>query len=107
MKTISDRVSQLLTDRTIFREACFVNGAWIPAASGATIAVDDPATGDTIGHVPKLGRTETRAAIDAAAAALPAWRARTGKERASVLRRWFDLMMAHQDDLARLMTLEQ
>src|SRR5207245_4279604 len=66
-----------------------------------------PATGDVIGSVPRLGRAETRTAIDAAARALPAWRAKTAKERAIVLRRWFDLMMANQDDLAQLMTTEQ
>src|SRR5882762_11957296 len=97
----------VLRDSRLFREASYVDGAWLaPTAQGA-IAVDNPATGDIIGTVPKLGRAETRAAIDAAARALPAWRKKTAKERASVIRRWFDLMMANQDDLAQLMTAEQ
>ena len=78
-----------------------------PRLGGASIPVDDPATGDIIGVVPKFGRPETREAIDAAAAAYPAWRKRTAKERAAVLRRWYELILASQDDLARLMTLEQ
>src|SRR5215470_8674748 len=94
-----------LTDPRLFRQACYIDGAWID--SHATIEVDNPATGEVVGTVPKLGRDHTRAAIDAAKAAFPAWSAKTGKERASVLRRWFDLMMANQDDLARLMTTEQ
>ena len=99
-------VAALLRDRDLFREACYIDGRFV-TGSGATISVDNPATGDIIGTVPKLGRAETRQAIDAAAAALPDWRARTGKERAVILRRWFDLMMANLDDLATLMTLEQ
>ncbi len=102
---ISSRRSTLLRDPDLFREACFINGEWL--GGNATISVDDPATGETIGTVPKLGRPETRAAINAAADALVDWRARTGKERAAVLRRWYDLLLANQDDLARLMTLEQ
>jgi succinate-semialdehyde dehydrogenase/glutarate-semialdehyde dehydrogenase len=96
-----------LKDPKLFRQACYVDGAWINAKAGATIAVDNPATAETIGTVPRLTAAETRAAIDAADHALPAWRQKTAKERATVLRRWFDLMMANQDDLARLMTLEQ
>jgi succinate-semialdehyde dehydrogenase/glutarate-semialdehyde dehydrogenase len=104
---IGSRVARLMRDQELFREACYVNGRWIPAGNGPSIAVDDPATGDIIGAVPKLGRAETREAIDSAASALPGWRARTGKERAAILRRWFDLIMTSQEDLARLMTLEQ
>ena len=96
-----------LTDSNIFRQACYVDGAWVTARSGGTIAVDNPATGDILGTVPKLGAAETRDAIAAADRALPAWRKKTAKERAVVLRRWFDLMMANQEDLARLMTTEQ
>src|SRR5512141_2729624 len=94
-------------DPKLFREACYVDGARIPSRSGAVIDVDNPATAELLGTVPKLGAAETRQAIDAAARALPAWRKKTAKERAQVLRRWFDLMMANQEDLARLMTLEQ
>src|SRR5206468_4041664 len=96
-----------LTDQKLFRLACYIDGAWIDAAGRATIPVDNPANGDVVGVVPKLGRAETRAAIDAAARAFPEWRKKTAKERAIVLRRWFDLMMANQEDLAQLMTAEQ
>jgi len=96
-----------LKDEKLFREACYVDGQWIHARSGETIAVDNPATKEIIGHVPKLSAAETRAAIEAANAALPAWSKRTAKERAAILRCWFELMIASQEDLARLMTLEQ
>src|SRR5947209_7937668 len=95
------------TDQKLFREAAYVDGQWIAADDSATVAVDNPATGDIIGHVPKLNAAQTRKAIDAANRAFATWSKKTGKERAIVLRRWFDLMMAHQEDLARLMTLEQ
>src|SRR5688572_27409868 len=103
MQALSSRVTRLLRDPELFREACFIGGQWVAAAGHPTITVDDPATGEAIGVVPRLGRVETRQAIDAAAAAFPEWRARTAKERAVALRRWFDLLMAHQDDLARLL----
>jgi succinate-semialdehyde dehydrogenase/glutarate-semialdehyde dehydrogenase len=104
-----------LRDPKLFRQACYVDGAWItgraqdPGGRGprTMIDVDNPATGEIIGTVPKLGAPETRAAIDAAARAFPAWRRKTAKERANVMRRWFELMMANQDDLATLMTTEQ
>ena len=91
----------------LFREACYVDGKWVQAASGGTVGVDNPATGEIIGNVPKLSGAETRHAIEAANAAFKSWSARTAKERAIVLRKWFDLMMENQEDLARLMTLEQ
>ena len=103
---VGSRVSKLIKDRELFREACYIDGRW-RTAGAVTISVDDPATGEILGVVPKLGRTETREAIEAAARAWPAWRARTGKERAAVLRKWYELIMAAQDDLATLMTLEQ
>ena len=96
-----------LKDSRLFREACYVDGAWITSSGGATTNVDNPATAEILGTVPKLGAAETRAAIDAANKAFPAWSKKTGKERAVILRRWFDLIMENQDDLARLMTLEQ
>jgi succinate-semialdehyde dehydrogenase / glutarate-semialdehyde dehydrogenase len=96
-----------LKDPKLFREACYVDGQWIQANSGQTIAVDNPATGEVIGKVPKLGARETRDAIEAANRAFTIWSKKTAKERAVVLRRWYDLMMANQEDLARLMTLEQ
>ena len=96
-----------LGDRSLFREQCYVNGGWIDARSGNAIEVDNPATGETIGTVPAFGREETRAAIEAADAAWRGWRSRPAKERAGLMRRWFELMMAYQDDLAVLMTSEQ
>ncbi|MGE3508576.1 MAG: NAD-dependent succinate-semialdehyde dehydrogenase [Vicinamibacterales bacterium] len=102
----SRQVAIGLADATLFREAAYIDGEWLPG-NGRSIAVDDPATGDVIGHVPRMGRAETHAAIAAAAAAFPSWRSLLAKERAVVLRRWFDLIIRHQDDLARLMTLEQ
>jgi len=96
-----------LTDEKLFRQACYIDGAWVKARSNATINVDNPATGEIVGTVPKLGGAETREAIEAADRALPAWRKKTAKERAVVLRKWFDLMLQHQDDLAKLMTVEQ
>ena len=96
-----------LTDPSLLREQCYIGGAWISAVAGATIEVRNPATGEVLGHVPRMGADETKRAIDAANAAWPAWRNKTGKERAAILRRWHDLMMENQDDLAALMTLEQ
>ena len=96
-----------LGNPALFRQQCYVNGGWIDAKSGRTIEVDNPATGEIIGAVPALGEEETRAAIEAAGAAWAGWRSRPAKERANLMRRWFDLMMAHQEDLAVLMTSEQ
>jgi succinate-semialdehyde dehydrogenase/glutarate-semialdehyde dehydrogenase len=96
-----------LKDSKLFREACYVDGEWIQAASGESLPVDNPATGEIIGRVPKTGAAETRRAIEAANRVFPAWSKRTAKERAGVLRKWFDLVMANQEDLARLMTIEQ
>src|SRR6266436_5494125 len=95
-----------LKDMRLFREACYVDSKWVQAAGG-TISVDNPATGEIIGRVPKLSGAETRHAIEVANEAFKSWSARTAKERANVLRKWFDLMMENQEDLARLMTLEQ
>ncbi len=96
-----------LADPALFRRQCYVNGHWIDAGSGDAIEVDNPATGEVIGAVPALGAAETREAVEAADAAWPAWRARPAKERANLMRGWFDLVMAHQEDLAVLMTSEQ
>ena len=96
-----------LSDATLFREQCYIGGAWSNADSGETINVRNPATAEVMGTIPRMGATETRRAIEAAAAALPAWKAKTAKERAVILRRWFDLMIENQEDLARLMTSEQ
>ncbi|MEX5685559.1 MULTISPECIES: NADP-dependent succinate-semialdehyde dehydrogenase [Pseudomonas] len=96
-----------LNDPKLFRQQAYIDGAWVDADNGQTLKVNNPATGDIIGSVPKMGAAETRRAIEAADKALPAWRALTAKDRANKLRKWFDLMMANQEDLARLMTLEQ
>ncbi len=96
-----------LKDPALLRQKCYLNGAWTDADDGQTIAVNNPATGARLGTVPRMGAAETRRAIEAAAAAWPAWRARTAKERSAVLRRWFELLMANQEDLAILMTSEQ
>jgi succinate-semialdehyde dehydrogenase/glutarate-semialdehyde dehydrogenase len=96
-----------LKDQKLFRQACYVDGAWVNARSSATINVDNPATGEVLGTVPKLSAAETNDAVAAADRALAGWRKKTAKERAGVMRRWFDLMMANQEDLAVLMTTEQ
>ena len=96
-----------LKDPTLLRQQAYVNGQWCNADSGETCAVTNPATGETLGTVPKMGAAETRRAIAAADAAWPAWRAKTGKERSAILRKWNDLMLANADDLALIMTLEQ
>ena len=96
-----------LTDAKLLRQSCYVDGAWVDARGGATISVDNPATGEIIGTVPKFGAAETRDAIEAANRAFQEWRRKTAKERAVVLRKWFELMIANTEDLARLMTIEQ
>ncbi len=96
-----------LKDASLLRQQCYVDGAWIDADGGGKIDVTNPATGELIGTVPNAGAAETRRAIEAAAKAFPAWAAKTAKERAAILRRWNDLMLANVDDLAALMTAEQ
>ncbi|WP_439639297.1 NAD-dependent succinate-semialdehyde dehydrogenase [Nevskia sp.] len=94
-----------LQDPTLLRSQCYIGGQWLDGAS--TIEVRNPATGERVGTVPKLGAVETRAAIEAAHLAWPAWRAKTAKERAALLRAWCALILAHQEDLAQIMTAEQ
>jgi len=96
-----------LKDPTLLKQHCYVNGLWRDADSGLTIKVTNPATDEVIGSVPRMGGTETRRAIEAAGAALPAWRAKTARDRAVILRRWYELIMANREDLAVLMTCEQ
>ena len=96
-----------LKNTQLLRQQAYIDGQWLDADSGQTIAVSNPATGAIIGQVPKMGRAETRRAIEAAERALPAWSALTAKDRANRLRRWFELMLENQDDLGRLMTIEQ
>ncbi len=97
----------LLKDHSLFRQQCYIDGKWVDADSKATLDVHNPADGSLVGTIPNLGQSETRRAIEAANAAWPAWRAKLAKERAAILRKWFDLMMANQEDLAVLMTVEQ
>ena len=106
-KTTAGITGLQLKDPSLFRQQCYVAGRWIDADSGKTVAVNNPATGEILGTIPNTGAAETRRAIEAANAAWPAWRAKTAKERSVILRRWFDLMMANQEDLARLLTAEQ
>ena len=96
-----------LDDQNLFRQHCYVDGAWIDADGGGTIEVTNPSTSEVLGTVPRLGADETGRAIAAAERAWPQWRAKTAKERAAMLRRWHDLMMENQEDLAVLMTSEQ
>src|SRR5215213_1446295 len=96
-----------LKDMSLFRQQCYINGEWVDADDGATLPVYNPADGQQIGTVPKMGAAETRRAIETAHAAMAEWKAKTAKERAAILRKWYDLMMANQEDLAVLMTVEQ
>ncbi len=96
-----------LKDPALLRKDAFVDGAWIAADSGKRFAVTNPASGAHIADVPDLGAAETKRAIAAANAAYPAWRAKSGKERAGVLRAWFNLLLANADDLAAIMVTEQ
>ena len=96
-----------LSDPKLFRQQCYIDGKWSSADGGGTVPVSNPANGEVLGTVPKMGAAETRRAIEAAERALPAWQAKTAKERAAILRKWYELMMANQEDLAQLMTAEQ
>ena len=96
-----------LQDPRLLRESGYIDGSWVGADGGESLPVHNPATGAKLGVIPNMGTSETRRAIAAAAAAMPAWTARTAKDRAIILRRWFDLVMANQEDLAILMTAEQ
>jgi succinate-semialdehyde dehydrogenase/glutarate-semialdehyde dehydrogenase len=96
-----------LQDQTLLKQQCYINGVWLSADRNLSLPVTNPATGEQLGVVPKMGAAETHRAITAAQAAGAEWRSRTGKERAAVLRRWYELMIANQDDLAIIMTAEQ
>ena len=102
-----DTATVNLNNISLFHEHCYIDGAWVEATGGGTIEVNNPADGSILGTVPAMGKDDTRRAIAAADAAWPAWRAMTGKERAVIMRKWFDLMMQNQEDLAVLMTREQ
>src|SRR3954469_5734884 len=108
MSVMTETAARLgLKDAGLLRGQCYVDGQWIDADSGKTIDVTNPSDGSRLGTVPAAGEAETRRAIEAANRAYPAWRARTAKERAKILRKWFELMMTHQEDLAIIMTAEQ
>jgi len=96
-----------LNDPDLFRQQCYIDGQWADAESGATLDVTNPATGETLGTVPRMGEAETRRAVETAARAWPSWRAKTAQERSALLRKWFELMLENQEDLAVLMTAEQ
>src|SRR6202030_2758759 len=97
----------VLKDPKLFRQQCYVNGEWVDALNRGTIPVTNPATGETLGTVPRMGAEETRQAIEAADRELPGWRGKTAKERAQILRQWLDLMMAKPEDRGPLMTADQ
>jgi succinate-semialdehyde dehydrogenase/glutarate-semialdehyde dehydrogenase len=96
-----------LKDPGLLRSQAYVNGHWIDALDGKILEILNPANGQLVGTVPLMGATETRAAIDAARDAWPAWRAKTAKDRAALLRRWFDAMIEHADDLALITTIRR
>ena len=96
-----------IKDQSLFRQQCYIDGAWHDADSGKTFEVDNPADGSVLGTVPAMGAAETRRAIEAADRAFPEWSQRPAKERSAVLRRWFELMMENVDDLGIVMTAEQ
>ena len=100
-------IRSLLKDATLFREDAFINGQWVKAKSGASFSVNNPATGDIIANVTNLNSGDAELAIAAAEQALSSWRSKTAKDRAMVMRKWFDLIIANTEDLAILMTLEQ
>lgn len=98
---------KILNDSTLLRTQAYIDGQWVDADDGRTLSVTNPATGEALAEVASMGAAETRRAIEAAEEALPDWRARSAKSRAQVLRKWFDLLMENQEDLAQLMTAEQ
>jgi succinate-semialdehyde dehydrogenase/glutarate-semialdehyde dehydrogenase len=104
---LAGTIMKRLKDPTLFRQQCYVGGTWIDGPRGATIDVTNPATGERLGTIPSIDAAGTETAVAAAHAAFPAWAAKTAKERATALRRWYELIMANAEDLAVLMTAEQ
>lgn len=98
---------QGLRDQQLFRQQCYIDGTWVGGRDSARIEVCDPATGALLGHVPRLDAAATESAIEAARRAFPDWRGKLAAERGAILYRWYELLMTHQEDLARIMTLEQ
>ncbi len=100
-------MSMQIADKALLKTQAFINGEWVDADNGDTLAITNPANGEVIAEVAKCGAAETRRAIEAAEAAMIDWRQRTAKERAALLRKWFNLMMEAQEDLAQILTAEQ
>ncbi|MDP6651782.1 MAG: aldehyde dehydrogenase family protein, partial [Gammaproteobacteria bacterium] len=96
-----------LSDEKLFSQQCYIDGRWCDADAGSSFDVENPATGELLGTVPWMGASETRRAIEAAQAAFKPWSGLTAKQRSGILRKWFELILEHQQDLATLMTLEQ
>ncbi|QJQ52120.1 MULTISPECIES: NAD-dependent succinate-semialdehyde dehydrogenase [Vitreoscilla] len=96
-----------LKDSALFKNQSYINGEWLDADSGETVEVTNPANGEVIGTVPQMGQAEADRAVTAASAALNAWKNKSAKERSQILRKWFDLMMEHQEDLGKILTIEQ
>ena len=96
-----------LKDPSLFKTQCYINGEWCDADSGETIAVYNPATGEEIARVPKMGKAEADRAVAAASAALKSWKSKSAKERSQLMRRWYDLLIANQEDLGIILTMEQ
>jgi succinate-semialdehyde dehydrogenase/glutarate-semialdehyde dehydrogenase len=107
VRSTIDRLKERLSDASLLRDSGYIGGEWAGAVSGATYDVLDPATGGVVATLPRMVAADTRAAIDAAAAALPGWRSRSAIDRSSILRRWADLMRAHAEDIASIETAEQ
>jgi succinate-semialdehyde dehydrogenase/glutarate-semialdehyde dehydrogenase len=105
--TQSMQSAMALADPTLLRNQAFIDGKWVAADDGGTFTVNNPATGEIVASVPLMGAQETRRAIEAANAAWPAWRAKTGRQRAQILRRWYELMIENANDLGRIICIEQ
>src|SRR3984893_3589487 len=100
-------ITLALNDSGLFRQQAYIDGSWCDADNGKSFPVSNPATGELLAQVPDMEAGETRRAIEAAKAAWPEWRLKSAKDRATLLRKWYDLMMANLDDLAKIMTVEQ
>jgi succinate-semialdehyde dehydrogenase / glutarate-semialdehyde dehydrogenase len=103
----SKTVNISITDKSLIRTQAYIDGAWVDSDSGKTYEVKNPANGKVIAEVAECGTAETRRAIEAAGRAMDAWRTRSAKQRAAIMRKWFNLMMENQEDLAQIMTAEQ
>ena len=102
-----DTADMQISNKTLLKTQAYINGAWVDSDTRQTYPVNNPANGALIAECASCGKAETRRAIEAADAAMPAWRKRSAKDRAAIMRRWFNLMMENQEDLARIMTTEQ